>query len=79
VPVKAASKVCSRVCLRPSSGLWDCKHQPVRVTAVPLTINRNPAVPGISHAGTTPLLLVVLVFSFYVCHPSGGEEKSKQP
>lgn len=66
VAVKTVSK---GLWLSPSAGLWVCKHQPVRVIAVPVTIKRNPSVLGTSHAGTASLLQVVLVFSFYICHP----------
>lgn len=73
VPVKTSPE---GAWLWPSSRLSDCKHWPLRVTIVPVTVKRNPSVPETSRAGTAPLLQVALVFSFRICQLWWGKEQA---
>lgn len=74
VPAKTTSK---GVWLRPSSGLWGYKHQPLRVTAVPVTIKRNFSVPETSRAGTAPLLERSTGLQLFYMSPVRGKRKER--
>lgn len=53
------------------------KHQPLRVTAVPVTIKRNFSVPETSRAGTAPLLEGSTGLQLLYMSPVRGKRKER--